>query len=331
MTQFIPNLLRRTLTALGAAIALALSMPAAAQGTVTLSTGVICTYSSITVQPNGNIQVTCAGGPPVDPAVARFSITGPSTILPNTEGVVTITRTGGTDATVTTNYTFAGAGCYNGTAQLSFAAGQSINVTLTSLASGTSCVASIAPPAPHTAAPNSVSIAVQNAPPTGGPTAPVGCPAIPLSAQSRTLAMNDPPDQLRMTPGVVAYYPVIAPSEAGVSVEFTQGQQAATPAGVTTEFTVSKCPGVIDTSVPDCYYRGGFPNNNKITIYTRTVPAYGWNDQASMTGFGCLAPATDSNGAPQQWYVNVKWSYAACPSNFTYGCGFSMQWARGPW
>src|SRR6476659_8945580 len=61
------QLLRRTLLGLGAGLLLGASMPAAAQ-TVTLSNGSSCSYSSMTVLPNGTISVTCTDpGNPIPP------------------------------------------------------------------------------------------------------------------------------------------------------------------------------------------------------------------------------------------------------------------------
>ena len=62
MSTHTTKLLRRAFAGLGAALAL-VATQALAQGTVTLSgtSGNSCSYSTMTVTPNGNIAVTCGG------------------------------------------------------------------------------------------------------------------------------------------------------------------------------------------------------------------------------------------------------------------------------
>src|SRR5688500_20225137 len=70
------KLLRRTFIAVGATLLAGASLPAVSQ-TVTLSgaTGNSCTYSQMTVQPNGQITVSCSGGGTSDPFADNFSVT----------------------------------------------------------------------------------------------------------------------------------------------------------------------------------------------------------------------------------------------------------------
>ena len=332
------NLLRRTLAAVGAGLLIAASLPAASQGTVTLSgvTGNSCTYTQMIVQPNGSISVTCQSGVTPTPGVANFSVTVPSTTgAAGSSQVPTIRRTGGpADTALFVSWTYSGAGC---------AAGSFVNDGIflvdggqwqdhfTMAADGT-CTITITPPANHTASPSSAYVMVGTAPPPPpptGPASPAGCPAPEVGALARQLDFGYV-DQLRMKSNVVAYYPVAAnPDASRASIEFTQGQQPNTPGNAVTEFSVSICPGTIQTSVPDCYYRSsvGQVNNNKIVVFTKTKPEWGWTSQAAMAGFGCLADPSLAGGNP--YYVNVKWTYPSCP----YGdnCGFSMQWALGAW
>lgn len=120
--------------------------------------------------------------------------------------------------------------------------------------------------------------------------------------------------QARQPSGAVFAYPVNATIEGRASLTFTQGQQPATAAGTITEYTVSTCPGVIDTSAGACYYRGTFVNQNGIDIYRRDV------------GVPNVCLATNTAAV---YYINVRWTYPSCP--FGGGCGFSLQWAIGPW
>ena len=138
-----------------------------------------------------------------------------------------------------------------------------------------------------------------------------------------------PVDQLRMKSGQIAVYTVVAQpaNPPGFSsVKFTQGQQPNTPAGQITEFSVSRCPGVIQTAVPNCYVRSNFVNQNDITIWTKTKPEWGWVDQASIpAGYGCMADSSQGT-----MYVNVRWTYPTCNWGEN-ACGSSMQWAVGAW
>ena len=129
-----------------------------------------------------------------------------------------------------------------------------------------------------------------------------------------------------MVSGQIASFPVLAPQDSSVvSNVINQGQQPATSGGAITEISVSKCPGVIDTSVPQCYLRGTDRNNNQLPIYTAARRSPG-RSQATLGGRGCWA------GDPGvQYYVNIRWTYGTCPFTSSGGCGFSEQWTNGPW
>src|SRR6185369_11841100 len=95
MTINSTNLLRRTLAVLGAGLALVASLPAASQGTVTLTNaaGNSCSYATMTVSPNGNINVTCNIA---NPTGATFSVTASLySTAPEGQGSVILKRTGG--------------------------------------------------------------------------------------------------------------------------------------------------------------------------------------------------------------------------------------------
>jgi len=325
------KLLRRTFAVLSAGALLATSLPAASQ-TVTLSgaQGNSCTYSQMTVQPNGTITVTCTGTTvtptptPVE-GQASFYVDAPKlTGEPWSLSEAYIHRVGGPGGPLTVPFTYSGTGCavgsYNGTIELTDGAQQLLSFMLSA---GGPCVVAISAPTGHIVTTSSVTITV----PTAGNPTVTGCPTPEATALNRSLDYG-PVDQLRMRSGIIASYPVIAsPDGRYISLEFTQGQQPNTPGSATTEFSVSQCKGVISTAVKDCYYKSnqGSVNSNKITIYTKTKPEWGWNDQAALSGFGCLADL--SKGA---WYVNVRWTYPLCVWGEN-NCGFSMQWSLGAW
>ncbi len=131
--------------------------------------------------------------------------------------------------------------------------------------------------------------------------------------------------QHRMASEAIASFPVLAAPNGWATSVFTQGQQPSTPAGVVTEFYVSRCRGAIvppPAGVVDrCYYRSVFVNNNQIAVFTR--PVNGWDSQETLGDRGCWAPASEGT-----WYVNVRWTYETCPFA---SCGFSLQWALGAW
>lgn len=146
-------------------------------------------------------------------------------------------------------------------------------------------------------------------PPVDPPTTPVGCNANAIQPRLEWGEVR----QQRAQSGQVMAFPVNATEMGRASLTFTQGQQPSTAARTITEFTVSNCPGVIDPTAGACYYRGPFVNNNSLDIYTRDYGIPG----------ACLA-----TNAAFTYYINVRWTYPVC--NFG-ACGFSLQWAIGPW
>jgi hypothetical protein len=320
MKQSIQNLLRRTFLFASVALALAFAVPATAQ-TVTLSgaSGNSCIYTAMTVLPNGSVSVTC--GTSTSPGTANFSVFAPQTIAISTTGNVStlVSRTGGTGlGALDVAYTVTGSGCTNTGGTLSFAEGGAAQpISITTTATPGQCVVSLTPPQGQTANPAQANINVVD------PSQVTNCPTEPLNTINGTLVWAQAPNQLRMSSGQIASFPLAAPLMDGKSsIAFTQGQQAATPASVTTELSISKCPGVIDTSVAQCYQKNSFVNYNQITAYTK--PIYTWNSQATLGTRGCWAPASEG-----PWYVNVRWTYPSCP--FPTGCGFSVQWTQGPY
>src|SRR5687767_11713246 len=114
------KLLRRTFIAVGATLLAGASLPAVSQ-TVTLSgaTGNSCTYSQMTVQPNGQITVTCSGGGTSDPLAANFSVTmTAASTAAGTPGTAAIRRTGRPTGTLLARWTYSGAGCASGTSDM---------------------------------------------------------------------------------------------------------------------------------------------------------------------------------------------------------------------
>jgi hypothetical protein len=314
------KLLRRTAILIGAASALVLGLPAAAQGTATLvgASGTTCTYSQMTVQPNGNISISCnntSGNPTV-------GLSGPSTLtVGGPAGTYQITRNGDT-AAITVNYSVTGGGCVNvpSTAVAIGASATSGSFTVSPGTLAGSCIVAITPPATYVANPSTVAVNVSGS--VSGPPPPSGCPTPQAGYQLQTLGWSPNPLELRLDSGVIASFPIPAPNTSKVSVRMTQGQQQMSPGDGISEMSISKCPGVIDTTNTSCYSKTQNGNNYTVSPDAFTKGVYSFTSQTTLAYRGCWAPASEG-----QWYVNVRWTYA----NSCYGlaCGYSMQWLPG--
>src|SRR5688572_5956202 len=169
------NFLRRTLVSLGAAFALATGTEVLAQGTVTLTgtAGNTCTYSQMTVQPNGNIAVNCGGGG--NSQVANFALSHSAAnglLAPNTSSAATVARTGGPSEAVMVTYSVSGTGCSSGSGGILLNAGQSSTIPFSVGAVGTNCIVTIGANG-HTTSPNQITFVAQSGstpPPNPNPT-----------------------------------------------------------------------------------------------------------------------------------------------------------------
>ena len=147
--QPIQTLIRRTAAVLGAIAALTVTGIATSQ-TVTLSSGGSCTYSQMTVTPNGNVEVTCAStaGPGVFGIVVPLNMATGST---TTGTQARITRGSGTAGAVDVNFALSGSSsCTSSTASpVTFAAGEggSKGIIISAGASPGTCVVGITPSA----------------------------------------------------------------------------------------------------------------------------------------------------------------------------------------
>lgn len=147
--QPIQTLIRRTAAVLGAIAALTVTGIATSQ-TVTLSSGGSCTYSQMTVTPNGNVNVTCAtsAGPGV------FGVTAPTNLATNavtTGTAVRITRTSGSSGPVDVAFLLSGtSACTSSTSSpVTFADGDTApkGIIVSAGATPGTCVVGITPSA----------------------------------------------------------------------------------------------------------------------------------------------------------------------------------------
>lgn len=357
------HFLRRTLFAASSLAALALAVPTQAQTvqTVTLMQGTsqlaTCTLNgAITVTPNGGLSIPCSGTvsnpnptPNPNPSPnAVFAVNAPISINTGaTSTTTTVTRTGGTNASHWFVYQVSGAGCAADANTIQITTdGGTAQIPLTPIAAGLTCSLQIFPTElGDTANPSTiVTINVVSAAPVpsgivgpiNGTVVPAGCPTPAQNWTDPNVAAGGSPLQLRMTSGQVASFKVVSPNDpllqlvAGqAEATFTQGQQPASPTGVVTEMQVSKCPGTIDltsgTIPPACYYKSVKDQlqTNNMGVILRSEP--GFENQANTGNVACWIA-----DAPQQYFVNVRWTYTSCQWTAQGGCGFSMQWQSGP-
>jgi hypothetical protein len=132
---------------------------------------------------------------------------------------------------------------------------------------------------------------------------------------------------LDMPSGRIASF--VLPNDASLARNtglFGIGETSATPQGSYIEVSVSKCRGVIDTSVPrGCYFGSYTQNWNEVSWFFQTGPY----TAAAFTARGfCSALKVDATGAPQTWYVNVRWTYPGVPYWGNFG-RYMFQWGNG--
>ena len=337
------SLLRRTFGALLAAAGMLLVSAPSFALTVTLngSTGSSCTYNGMTVDPAGNVSVTCQGSSPTDPGTFTLSIV--STMSVNSTITGSVNRSGGTAGAVNVSYSISGAGCTAGSGTLTFpdtsATAQSFQVA-SGGTSGTTCTVALSnPSAGVLGTPSSASISVGTTTPPPQPppaTCPTGftTPTNLLNANFQGVGQWWP--QLNKSQQIVSI-PLPAVSAGHYSGQAAFGENigaAYTPQPVTLEITISQCPGFIDVDTANP--TNTHPNNN----YCNLKSPNGTYNQITWFGkpYSSLTSATVANAygycwAPEggaQWYLNARWTYNSCP----YGqltCGFAIQQNYGPY
>jgi len=104
------------------------------------------------------------------------------------------------------------------------------------------------------------------------------------------------------------------------------GETTGTVAGSFLEVTISKCPGVIDTTAGGCY-GGTYTQNYTELSWFHTLGPYTLGAIQSR-GY-CYAPRLEpTTGALQTWYLNFRWTY-----NYSaWGFGrYVFTWGNGPY
>jgi hypothetical protein len=351
MTAFNSNLLRRTAAAIAAVAALSISaFSQAAVVTLSGTTGSSCSYSSMSVAPDGSFTVLCTSTTPVQTSDAgSFAFLSATGSAPNllTNAGFPVVRSGGTTGTVTMNYTVSGAGCTNGVGSLSFADGvTSQNAYIFTLATG-SCTMTLGTPstsasvttAPRLGSPATIDISVAGGTitptptpgPTPAPTPSASCPT-GYTEPSNLLTANlgGPGNVLLQMAGSnqITALPLPDPQAGYSTAQVAFGESAGgayTPQPVTLYISISKCRGYIDTDTSNrCNIISTNGNYNSITWFAQGYSVITDSTSANARGY-CWAPKSEG-----QWYVNTKWSYSNCAFGAQI-CGFAIQQNYGPY
>jgi hypothetical protein len=315
--------------------------------TLTGATGSSCSYSSMSVQPDGSFNVICQGGsttPQTDAGSFAFaSATGVASV--GNLGFYTVSRTGGTTGAVSMNYTVSGAGCTNGVGTLSFAQGdQSQSAIVRGVADGV-CSITLGTPAlaagntadigPRLGAQASATITVGagggSLPPVNPPVDTSACPT-GFTAPAELITGDFKPVgnvllQMQKSGQVVALkMPSPSAGQHSVSVVFSESAGGAyTPQPVALNISISKCPGLIDpTPTNTCNLVSTNGNYNQMTVFTAPFSSIQDAASASKNGY-CFAPSSQG-----QWYVNAKWTYSSCAFGASI-CGFAVQQNMTGW
>jgi len=319
-------LFRRTAFVLGALAALTATGEASAQaGTINLnnSTANSCSYSSMTVSPNGSIEVTCDGGT-TPPAGTYFSVSNYISSV-NTGATSTkafkITR-GGTAAASDVPFTISGQ-CTLDTPATSSAeflsATPSVDVYITPTgSSGGTCSIQMGTPTTGTINGTSTRTIV-----VSGVVA--GCPSNSIIPQN--LGATGALTLLKMSSGGITSFvlPAITDNTRRTGVFKVSPTTVSYPvAPWNYEINISKCKGVIDSSSAGakCYKMSS--NNADIGTLQWLGKPGGTYTQAAMETRGyCYAPEGDG-----PWYVNVRYTYADCRFGSTaITCGWHTSWS----
>jgi hypothetical protein len=328
--------LRRTAAVITAAASLLIADTAAAQ-TITLSgaTGTpSCTYTSMSVQPNGNFVVNCASATPPTPGEAgTFSLSSATlSVQAGTTGHLTVNRSIGTTDAWNVPYAITGAGCTAASGNAFFASASAAAVTLNiaAVTASNTCTVTLSTPVisgsatTGTNAPqlgtNPATITVTAAAP---PPPPGSCPTPPTTMLTGDLGLQGATQRPQMISGQVISFPLPTAFPAGSELGVVRaGETTATPKQTFFEATISKCPGEIKTQATGgtCYV-GTYTQNLALELYW----FYKLNGitaaDANAMG-GCVALQADG-----PYYLNVRWTYPVEPP-WGYG-SYVFQWQWG--
>jgi hypothetical protein len=337
MTPSNSGLLRRTAVVVAAVAGLFASMASeAAVVTLVNANGSSCSYSTMSITPDGNVAVQCAGTtpPPANTGDAgSFAFTASAAVANAGDTVpLTISRATGSTGAVSVPYSITGTACTNANGTASFAdGGSTASIGVVTIAAGT-CNVSLGTPstgatvatAPRLGSPATVAVTVNAvAPPsTAGCAAP---PADMLTASFKSIGAV----LLQMQKsGQVVSIPlpeVVSGYHSGQVVFSESAGGAFTPQPVSLNISISKCPGVVDTDTSNsCNLVNTNGNYNAMTWFAAPYSVIQDAPSANRYSF-CWAPRSEG-----QWYVNARWTYSSCAFGAA-ACGFAVQQNYGSW
>lgn len=316
----IHTLFRRTLFALGAIAALTVTGEASAQaGSITLSNGGSCNYTTMVVDPSGAVNVTCDTGTPPPAGSGTFSVSALLSSLNVSTGSASafrVSRTGGTANEVSVSFDVTGECAAVTASPLIFPAGsatsQTINVS-TGASAGT-CSVTLTVGAPGTPGTTVRSIPVSAPSSNGCPTSPI----VPQSLGDAGLLTS-----LVLPSDGMQSYKLPLPTSGKITGIFKLSPNANSyprdPWYI--EAQISKCPGTFQDVVgPGCFVRSSNATAIFSVYYQTGTTATLTQAKLEPKGY-CFAPTTDG-----PWYVNVRYVYASCASGPN--CGWHSQWTN---
>lgn len=346
MTPTNSRLLRRTALAVAAAVGMFASLATeAAVVTLTGANGSTCSYSTMSITPDGNVTVQCSGsttptptptpspGPAVD--AGAFSIGVNQALVNIGDGpLLTVFRSGSATGAVNVPFSLSGTAC-SGSGSANFSDGQNQSSFVVVPTAGGTCNVSLGTPSNSGArlgSPAAVAISV-NGPvgtPTPGPTptpAPggvAGCAAPPADMLSASFKpIGAVLLQMQKSGQVVSMPLPDVSSHSGQAVFSESAGGAFTPQPVTLTVSISKCPGIIDTDQSNsCNMVSTNGNYNAMTWFASPYSVIQDATSARQYSF-CWAPRSEG-----QWYVNARWTYSNCAFGAAV-CGFAIQQNQG--
>jgi hypothetical protein len=345
MRLFQPYLLRRTAVALAAVAGFSITAAShAAVVTLTGSTGSSCSYSSMSVAPDGSFNVQCTSSSPTPPApgdAGSFSFasaTGTAGVPLFTNYQFPVTRSAGSTGVVNMDYTVGGPGCYNGLGYLTFPDGSTTqNAQIMTILNGSTCTITLGTPTTTSSVGTqprlgTTTLTTITVPSAGGPTPnTAGCPSgftapADIALQSLGGLGNPLLSMVKSGQVVSMQLPATQPGYSTGQVAFSESAGGAyTPQPVTLTISISKCQGMIDTDTNNrCNIVSTNGNYNSVTWFSQPYSVITDASRANGRGY-CWAPASEG-----PWYVNAKWTYGSCAFGAQV-CGFAIQQNYGPY
>ncbi len=327
MTTFL-TLLRRTAVAMGAIAALTVTSEANAQaGTINLSNGSSCQYTSLTVDPTGAVNVTCDTGTPPPTSPGTFSLL--ANVASINTGTQTTTafqvrRVGGTAGEVVVSYTATGSGggCTavdSGTLTFPALSAATQNIRVLAGATSGDCTVTI------TVADPGLSGTLSTLTKTVPVTAPIaGCPASDVTVRSLGGSGNAN-GTLLLASGAIASYALPKTTKNSGIFKLSETTSTFPMAPWYYEVHISKCKGLVEETAGDgCYIKSG--NQRLLSKIWMVNPTATYPSKAVMDTRGiCYTPgASTATITGEQYYINIRYTYASCSTLSV--CGWVPQW-----